>query len=124
MNDTMVGALASPFRCLSDDARHEPRGQDACGLAHGANIQFKKAILPVVNRSVATSGNGTFRTSRCLLADAVPQEFCKRFSGMIKQKLHLLFCKQRRRKHETHDNSSSLCVRALQYVRACKNGSS
>src|SRR5882672_6982800 len=30
----------------------------------------------------------------------------------------------RRRKHETHDNSISLCVRALQYVRACKNGSS
>ena len=26
--------------------------------------------------------------------------------------------------HETYDNSISLCVRALQYVRACKNGSS
>src|SRR5260370_38566963 len=53
-----------------------------------------------------------------------PQDFGKRSSGTIKQKLHLLFCKQRRRKHETHDNSISLCVRALQYVRACKNGSS
>jgi hypothetical protein len=51
-----------------------------------------------------------------------PQDFYKRFSGMIKRKLHLLFCKQRRRKHETHDNSISRCVRALQYVRACKNG--
>src|SRR6267378_8018884 len=29
----------------------------------------------------------------------------------------------RRRKHETHDNSISLRVRALQYVRACKIGS-
>ena len=48
------------------------------------------------------------------------QDFCKRFSGMIKRKLHLLFCKQRRRKHEAHDNSINLCVRALQYVRACK----
>lgn len=39
---------------------------------------------------------------------------------MIKQKFHLLFCKRRRRNHETRDNSISLCVRALQYVRACK----
>src|SRR5882762_6488178 len=53
-----------------------------------------------------------------------PQDFYKRFSGIIKRKLHLLFCKQRRRKHETHDSSISLCVRALQYVRACENGSS
>jgi hypothetical protein len=52
------------------------------------------------------------------------QDFRKRFSEMIKQKLRLLLCKQRRRKHETRDNSIGLCVRALQYVRACKNGSS
>src|SRR3981189_1114242 len=66
-------------------------------------------------------GRGPVSVGRCC---CFPQDFYKRFSGMIKQKLHLLFCKQRRRKHETHDNSISLCVRALQYVRACKNGSS
>jgi DNA-binding transcriptional LysR family regulator len=55
-------------------------------------------------------------------AAASAQDFCKRFSGMIKRKLHLLFCRQRRRKHETHDNRIGRCGSALQYVRACKNG--
>jgi hypothetical protein len=62
---------------------------------------------------------GRMLPSRSLQANASEQKF----SGMIKQKLHLLFCRQRRRKRETHDDSVGLCVRALQYVRARKNGS-
>jgi hypothetical protein len=66
-------------------------------------------------------GRGPVSVGRCR---CFPQDFYKRFKWNDQTAAPLLFCKQRRRKHETHDNSISLCVRALQYVRACKNGSS
>jgi len=45
----------------------------------------------------------------------------KEFSGMTKQKLHLLFCNNDGRKDETHHNRISPCVRASSTSR-CKNG--
>jgi hypothetical protein len=76
------------------------------------------ARLPVLPQKRTQFGRGPrVSVGRCR---CFPQDFCKRFSGMINRKFHLLFCKRRRRNHETRDNSISLCVRALQYVRACK----
>ncbi len=70
--------------------------------SHQPIIIGRKApkVLKSLSGNLGISGGTQFRrgpvsVGRCR---CFPQDFYKRFSRMIKQKLHLLFCKQRRRK--------------------------